>query len=666
MINWGILGTGRIARKFAVALESSSSARLVAVGSRRKETAEDFGRKFNASNRHDDYEALINDPAVNAVYIATPHPFHAEWSIRCANAGKHQICEKPLAMNHAEAMAAIEAARKNKVYLYEGFAYRCTETAACLVDLIRNGAIGEVRRIESSYSYQQGANSARRLLEPELGGGAILDVGCYPVSLVRLLAGAARGKAFADPVDLIGVARVGSTGVDFHALALLKFENEIMAKVSTGIDGRDDSPLLVVGENGKISMGPLWHGQGKLLLQRDGKEAEEIELKRDKELFVYEIEEMARRLPENQSPLMSWADSLGNMKTLDLWRRTVGLSYPCESADSRRWPIRRDSLQPSPVHNMKYDRIAGIGKKVSRLVMGTDYCPGDAHAAVIYDVYFERGGNCFDTAEHYFNGEREKILGRWIKNRSLRKEIVILDKGGHTPFCWPDIIRANIPRSLERLQTDYIDIYMLHRDNLEVPVGEFIDVLNEFINAGRIRALGASNWTRERVDEADAYATSKGLKGFAAVSNNFSLARMVNPVWPGCLASSEPSYRRWHEETQKPLMSWSSQARGFFTDRSGPHKKLDQLMANAWYSDDNFERKRRAHVLAQEKGVLPINIALAYVLAQPFPTFALFCPQTLEEMRTSMDGLNASLSRKEIRWLNLESDDLDENCPPTS
>ncbi len=655
-LNWGIIGTGRIARKFAAAVEESATARLAAVGSRRQETAEAFGREFNVPNRHGDYQALIDDSSVDAVYIATPHPFHAVWSIRCAHAGKHQICEKPLAMNQAEAMAAIEAARRNRVYLYEAFAYRCTDVATRLVDFIRDGAIGEVRRIESSYSYKLSASPAERLVEPELGGGAILDVGCYPVSLVRLLAGAALGQTFADPVDIKGMARMGLTGIDLHALAFLKFENGIMAKVSTGLDASDNSPLLILGEKGKISMNCPWQSEGKLLLQREGKNAEEIELKRDKGLFVYEIEEAARRLPKGQSPAMSWADSLGNMKTLDLWRQAAGLSYPCEKANSRRWPIHRDSLRPSPSHNMKYGRIAGLENKISSLVMGTDYCPGDAHAAVIYDDFIERGGNCFDTAEQYSNGEREKVLGRWMKNRSLRQEIVIMGKGGHTPFCWPDIIRANIPKSLERLQTDYFDIYMLHRDNPEVPVGEFIDVLNELLNAGRIRALGASNWTKERVDAANAYAAQKGLQGFAAVSNNFSLARMVNPVWTACLASSEPSYRQWHLETQMPLMSWSSQARGFFTDRSGPHKKHDQLMVNAWYSDDNFERKRRAEALANEKGVLPINIALAYVLAQPFPTFALFCPHTLEEMRTTADGLDIALAKREIQWLNLETD----------
>ncbi len=660
-LNWGIIGTGRIANKFAAALNVSADAKLTAVGSRKHATTEDFGQKFGVPCRHGSYEELIDNPEVEAVYIAIPHPFHAQWSLRCAAAGKHQICEKPLAMNHAEAMAMVEAAHRNNVYLSEGFAYRCTPMTTRLVQLIRDGAIGEVKRIISSYSFKLGPKPARRLVEPELGGGAILDVGCYPISMVRLLAGVAMGQKFADPVDLEGMARMGPTGVDFHATAILRFDGGIIAQVSTGLDANDGIQLEIFGDEGSLSINTPWHAQGSILLRRTGEEPEEIVIERGKTLFAYEIEEASRHLKHGQTPAMSWADSLGNMRTLDRWRNAVNFSYPCEKPNSGTWPIYRESLKPSSGHNMNYNHITGVRKKISRLVMGTDYCPGDAHAAVMFDDFFERGGNCFDTAEQYFNGEREKVLGRWMKNRNLREEIVILDKGGHTPHCWPEIIQANIPRSLERLQTDYIDIYMLHRDNPEVPVGEFIEVLNEQINAGHIHVLGASNWTKERVDQANAYAAQKGLIGFAAVSNNFSLARMVKPMWEGCLASSESDYRLWHLDKQMPLMSWSSQARGFFTDRSGPRKKQDRLMVKAWYSKDNFERKRRAVALAKEKGVLPINIALAYVLDQLFPTFALICPYTLEEMRTTMDGLDISLTKKEIQWLNLELEELQEN-----
>src|SRR5207248_4844971 len=130
-------------------------------------------------------------------------------------------------------------------------------------------------------------------------------------------------------------------------------------------------------------------------------------------------------------------------------------------------------------------------------------------------------------------------------------------------------------QSLERLQMEYVDIYMLHRDNPAVPVGEFIDVLNEQVRAGRMRVFGASNWSIERIEAANAYARANGLAGFGAASNNFSLARMIEPVWAGCISASDPVSRAWFTETQMPLMPWSSQARGFFTDRARPDDETD-------------------------------------------------------------------------------------------
>jgi aryl-alcohol dehydrogenase-like predicted oxidoreductase len=209
--------------------------------------------------------------------------------------------------------------------------------------------------------------------------------------------------------------------------------------------------------------------------------------------------------------------------------------------------------------------------------------------------------------------------------------------------------------SLERLRTDYVDIYMLHRDNREVPVGEFITVLNEHRNAGRLHTFGASNWSIERVEEANAWAASHGLAGFAALSNNFSLARMVEPVWAGCISVSDARSREWLTKTQMPLMPWSSQARGFFTGRAQPGDFSDEELVRCWYSDDNFQRLERATTLAKERGVLPINIALAYVLNQPFPTFPLIGPRALAETRTSVPALHIELTPEELRWLNLEA-----------
>ena len=169
-----------------------------------------------------------------------------------------------------------------------------------------------------------------------------------------------------------------------------------------------------------------------------------------------------------------------------------------------------------------------------------------------------------------------------------------------------------------------------------------------------MRVFGGSNWTAERVAAANAYAEQHGLQGFCGVSNNFSLARMVDPVWAGCIASSGPEWRDFLARTQLALIPWSSQARGFFTERAHPDRRSDAEMVRCWYSEDNWRRRERAVELAEKRGVLPINIALAYVLHQPFPTFPIIGPRTLEEVRTCLPALDVDLSAEEVAWLNLE------------
>jgi aryl-alcohol dehydrogenase-like predicted oxidoreductase len=257
---------------------------------------------------------------------------------------------------------------------------------------------------------------------------------------------------------------------------------------------------------------------------------------------------------------MSWDDTLGNMKTLDLWRESIGLVYKAETFDAVQPTVHRRPLPRRPDQRMKYGTVPGVTNPVARLVMGVDNQRAMPHATVMFDDYFEQGGNCFDSAFGYGGGLCEKVLGQWVKNRGLRAQVVLLDKGAHTPNCNPTDLTKQLLVSLERLQTDYLDIYMMHRDNLEIPVGEFVDVLNEHLRAGRIRCFGGSNWSIERIEAANAYARKKGLTGFVAVSNNFSLARMVNPPWDGCIASSDAQSREWFTRTQMPLLAWSSMA----------------------------------------------------------------------------------------------------------
>lgn len=661
---WGIIGTGGIASVFARGLAESETGTLVAVGSRTQEAADTFGEKFSVAKRYGSYEALLADDEVQAVYISTPHPSHAEWAIKAAEAGKHILCEKPIGLNHAEAMAMIEAAQRNDVFLMEAFMYRCHPQIEQLKELLREGAIGEVKVIRATFSFDAGYHPHGRLLNNALGGGGIMDVGCYCVSMARLVAGVANGKDFIDPVEVKAVGQVGDTRVDEYALAVLKFPGGVLAELLTGVRVGAENTVRIYGSEGSIDIHHPWTPPAKtgvgLIVHRHGEPAREIKVEFDKDLYGNEADTVARYLEARQSPMMSWEDTLGNMSTLDRWRAAIGVVYDVERPEGpgQHLPLHRRPLAVREGSVMKYGRVAGVEKPVSRLVIGVDNQHTWTHASVMFDDFFERGGNCFDSAYIYGGGTCERLLGHWVKNRGVRDQVVILDKGAHTPHCNPTDLTRQLFESLERLQMDYVDIYMMHRDNPEIPVGEFITVLNEHKNAGRIKAFGASNWSIERITEANQWAAEHGMTGFSAMSNNFSLARMVDPVWDGCIAASDKQSRQWLTETQMPLMPWSSQARGFFLPgRAHPNNLGDEELVRCWYSEDNFRRLERVNQMAQERGVLPINIALAYVLNQPFPTFPLIGPRLLSETRTSFPALTLELTPEEVRWLNLEDEE---------
>lgn len=659
---WGIIGTGDIAKVFAKGLAASRTGRLLAIGSRTQGKAERFGDEFGAPRRYGSYEALLADKEVEAVYISTPHPLHAEWAIKSAEAGKHVLCEKPIGMNHPQAMAIVEAAIRNDVFLMEAFMYRCHPQTAKLVELVRDKTVGEARVIHATFSFHAGYNLEGRLLNNALGGGGILDVGCYCTSLSRLVAGAALGRDFAEPIEVKGCGRIGpESRVDEWAIASLRFDGDILAQVAAGVQLAQENVVRIFGSDGYIFVPAPWMpgrdgSTSSIFVHRRGREPREISIKPERPLYAIEADTVAEHLERRQPlpPAMTWDDTLGNMKTLDAWRDSFGMVYDAERAE-RVGAVHGRPLQWPQKSNMKYGEIKGVGKPLARLIMGTDYQREMRHAAVMFDDYFERGGNCFDTAYIYGSGASEKVLGQWIRNRGIREQVLILGKGAHTPHCNPEALSRQLLESLDRLQTDYVDIYMLHRDNPEVPAGEFMDVLNEHVRAGRIRAFGGSNWSMERVDAANEYAARNGLVGMAAVNNNFSLARLVQPPWDGCLASSEPAFREWHKQTQMPLLAWSSQARGFFIEgRAHPEKRSDAELVRCWYSDDNFQRLERARELARKKGVLALNIALAYVLCQQFPTFPLIGPRLLSETRTSWPALAVELTPEEVAWLNLE------------
>jgi aryl-alcohol dehydrogenase-like predicted oxidoreductase len=286
------------------------------------------------------------------------------------------------------------------------------------------------------------------------------------------------------------------------------------------------------------------------------------------------------------------------------------------------------------------------------------------HSYSMLDEFFAAGGNALDTAHSYGGGDSERLLGMWMKNRKNRSEVFLVDKGGHPhaavprPRLSPEELAHDIHESLLRLQTDYIDLFLLHRDDPSIPAGTIIEHLNQEIRAGNLRAIGASNWELERLQEANAYAAEHGLQGFVVSSNNISLAVPIEPMWKGVVSVSEAAWE-WHNETQFPLLPWSSQARGFFGGRFAPEKQENRDMVRVYYNDDNFERLKRAQTLGGKKGCTAIQISLAYVLHQPFPTFPLVGPVTQGELASCLEALTIQLSSDEMYWLNLEADDID-------
>lgn len=666
---WGIISTGAISKTFAAGLASSTSGRAAAVASRTREAADAFAREFRVPKAYHSYDALLNDSEIQAVYIATPHPQHATWAVHAARAGKHILCEKPLAVNQFEAMAMIDAAKENGVLLMEAFMYRCHPQTARIVELIKSGAVGEVRLIQASFGFHAGYNPESRLFKNDLAGGGILDVGCYAVSMSRLIAGAARGQSFANPVDVRASGHLGSTGVDEWTSAILKFPGDIIAQVSTSVSVNLENCVRIFGSDGRLTIPNPWVSNRTspestaILLQKNGsKDATSIRVDASVTSFSFEADAFSAALAAGRTeaipPAMTPADSLGNMAALDSWRESIGLVYDMEKHEHRTSTIHRMPLKKHHRAPMTYRRIPGVEIDVSRLVMGVDNQRAASHAAVVFDDFFERGGNAFDTAWVYGGGACENALGWWIRNRNIRSQVVVLGKGAHTPYCNPAGLTSQLIESLGRLQTDYLDIYLMHRDNPAVPVGEFVDVLNEHLRAGRIRTFGGSNWTLERIEEANAYAHKNKMTGFTVLSNNLSLARMVNPPWAGCISMADAGSRKWltshHEIVSMP---WSSQARGFFTSRADlpADAQPDKSLVSCWYSDDNFERRRRAQELARRLGREPVQIALSYVLNQPFETFPLIGPRTTAETMSSLAALDITLSPEDLKWLNLES-----------
>ncbi len=665
-VGWAIVGPGGIAANFAQGLADCDSGRLVAVAGRDAGRRNAFGERFDipVQCRHAHIESVLEDDAVEAVYIATPHPFHAELAIGAMRAGRHVLVEKPAGIIPGELIVMTETASRQGVFLMEGLMYRCHPQIERMVSIIRSGEIGEVRHIEASFGFTSTYDPASRLDSPELGGGAILDVGVYPVSFARLVAGAALGLPFTEPLRIEGVGRLGPAGVDETSHVLLLFGNDVVAECAASIRRELANTATVTGTRGCIHLPDPWTpgrdsgpSDAVLDIMVDGVSRKET-LPDSRILFAHEAERASRWIHmdrlEAEPPAPSWRDSIGTAEVIAAWRRAVGYELPGETPEGIR---SLPGTLPDGLPDIPRVTINGMEGEISALIMGCDNRDTLAEGAIVWDAWWEAGGNGFDTGFVYGGGLHESLLGQWMKARGVADEARVIVKGAHSPYCLPDVIRVQLEISLERLGLEHAPVYVLHRDNPDVPVDEFVDALNRLNAEGLIGAFGGSNWTVSRFREANAYAATNHLRPMEILNNNLSLAVMEQPVWPGCVTSNTANALAFLQDSGTTHLSWSSQARGYFVEPSERSELPEGTAPDSCFaSAANLERRERARRLATDLGVHPHNIATAWVLGQAFPSLALIGPRSPGEIASTLPALKVKLSRRDLAWLNLEEE----------
>lgn len=320
---------------------------------------------------------------------------------------------------------------------------------------------------------------------------------------------------------------------------------------------------------------------------------------------------------------------------------------------------------------MQYGNIPGVAKPVSRLVQGSIMISSSNVPECFYllDSILDMGCNTFDTAHVYGGGDNERTFGRWLRERGNRDKVNIIGKGAHLSQdrkrVTPWDITSDIYDSLARFKIDHIDIYLLHRDDPDFPVGPIVETLHEHKKAGRILAYGGSNWSHARIAEANAYAAAHGLDPFVASSPNFTLAVQNQPPWEGCIsisaADAQPA-RDYYAGLNMPLFTWSSLAGGFFSGRlrrdnlESFETYLDKLAVTTYANEENFKRLDRVQQLADEKGLSIPQVATAYVMSYPLNIFALVGCQTADEFKANMAASEMRLTAAEMAWLELKSD----------
>ena len=323
-LNWGILATGGIARQFAGGIKASKTGTLTAVGSRTIESAQKFTDQFGGKP-YGSYEEVLADPDVDAVYIALPHHMHYDWTIKCAEAGKAILCEKPFTLNALEAERTLKVVREHNVFFMEAFMYKCHPQTHKLQELLAEKAIGDVKVVNAEFGFNAGKSWENFRTEGALGGGGLMDVGTYCVSLIRMIAGT-------EPEVANYCAYIGPKGYDEFGSGSFKFPGEFTASFGTGVHVNLQNGVWIYGSEGTIHIDNPWKvNNGQLHLHKNGEEPQSWDLTcTNDELYAYEADAVAEFIEAKQCPYMTPEDTLNNMKTLDLLRASAGLSFAAE------------------------------------------------------------------------------------------------------------------------------------------------------------------------------------------------------------------------------------------------------------------------------------------------------------------------------------------------
>lgn len=323
-VRWGIMGLGNISQAFAKGLRAVPDAQLVACGSRTAEKAAAFADQWKVPRRHSSYEALAADPGVDAIYIATPHFMHYVNSRLCLEHGKAVLCEKPFMVNAKQAAEVIALARRENRLIMEAMWTRFLPHMVQAHEMIAAGVIGEARMLQADFGFRCDWDPKSRLLNPELAGGGLLDVGVYTVSLAHML--------FGVPIDIKGVAHIGATGVDEQAGIVLGFASGRIAVLSCGVRTGTPQEAIIMGTEGRIRIHASWWCPSKFTLSIKGKEDQLIAPPVAGNGYNYEAIEFNRclKMGLRESPVAPLDDSLAVLKTLDALRSQWGLKYPFE------------------------------------------------------------------------------------------------------------------------------------------------------------------------------------------------------------------------------------------------------------------------------------------------------------------------------------------------